>query len=82
MIIATRFLFLQCLGAPAFSKNPKQTSSSSGSFNPGGRLCCLGSRNAELRQMARAGPMDCEFMVSGGTSVQIVCCGWGNKQII
>lgn len=32
--------------------------------------------------MARAGPMVCEFMVSGGTSVQIVCCGWGNKQII
>lgn len=82
MIIATRFLFLQCLKAPAFSKNPKQTSSSFRSFNPGGRLCCLGSRNAELRQMVGAGPMVCDFMVSGETFVQIVSCGWWNKQII
>lgn len=61
MIRVTTFWFPQCPGAPGFVENPKQTSLSSRSFKPSGRLCCLGSREAAVWQMVRSGPMGLQF---------------------
>lgn len=79
MIRVTIFWFPQCLGAPGFMENPKQTSLSLRSFKPSGRPCCLGSREAEVWQMVRSGPMVCSFMISGETSVRVARRGWRNK---